>query len=617
MKNSRLLVATLLVFTACSAKQSATPVSKSVENSNAATTTPASNYLLRETNQAAQQAKQLVFSVDELQGLKFNSFAVFPSPEGSQLLSSPILGNIEVSLVPGMTCPLVDNQPNQDLIMAAQNLSNQLNSFKTACSGGFIGTNTSEVDAVQRQVESIIVAGNALKGFTEDPSQLSADPAKLKDVQNNVASLIQGIQSISGVLSQNALFGKQCAKNLPTTTDVIMSLSGLIQAATPIAIEVLKVFPEFAPALPFVMGLSAAGNVAQVLGRFQEQGSLNMRDPKIRMAVLQNICEYTRIQQRLSALNEGRMSDLKDQTGELGKFSVLSEKLSMVAPPALLEKMQASDMSIANNQQLKLLTSPELRSLLANRRSAVAESNRRSALSTANASKLSFIELEGEMRITKMALFGKPQALFLSPFSPVYSWYREVESQAKNFQSDFNTQVRLLRNEVEKAVKFSDYGFIEGKNGRLKLPTFLLPWKNRQELQKPLDQVNNFAPMNLQRLKAGSPTHQLACRKIKNILNDWQAVLDHVGSLVEYCDYIRPYMDSGFDDRIVKACVGDLTSSLGLGVAVSVTHDHDDLLRFKGSGLSQLRHQISNDSADDANIIYNKYSELGCSEYYH
>lgn len=554
------------------------------------------------------------FSPSELQSLKYDTYAIIPTPEGSQKLSNPVIGSIETSLVPGVTCPLVDNQPNQDLVLAAQNLSNQLGAFKSACSGGFIGTNTSEVDTVQKQIESIVAAGQALKGISADPNQIVADPTKIQEVQNNVAALIQGIQSISGVLSKNSLFGQSCAQNLPTTTDIVMSLTGLVQAVTPLATKVLAVVPEFAPALPFVMGLSAAGNVAQVLGRMQEQGSLNMRDPKIRLAVLQNICEYTRIEQRLSALNEGRLSDLQNDTGNLSKFNNMRKKLSIEAPEPLLRKLLDIDFSRMNNAQVKSIASPQLRTLIANERSAALESNRRAVLASANSSKISYIELEGEMRITKMALFGKPEAVFMSPLSPVYSWYSEVESQAKNFQGDFNKQVTALRNEVYRAVDFPNHNFVETKNGRLTTPTFLLPWQNRGALQSAIDQVNQMKPINMQSFKDGTPTHQLMCKRLKNILNDWQSVLDHVGSLVEYCDYIRPYMDSTFDDRIIKACVGELNSSLQLVEAQD--GDRDEMIRFKTSELTKLRHQISKNSVEDAQVIYSKYQELNCSQYY-
>ena len=46
------------------------------------------------------------------------------------------------------------------------------------------------------------------------------------------------------------------------------------------------------------------------------------------------------------------------------------------------------------------------------------------------------------------------------------------------------------------------------------------------------------------------------CKRLQNALNDWQTRLDNLSSMVQYCGYLRDYMDQSFDPEIVRACVG-------------------------------------------------------------
>jgi hypothetical protein len=227
----------------------------------------------------------------------------------------PTIGNIDASMLPGLTCPLVDNQPRKDLLAASENLAKSIAPIKQ-CKG------STNVESMQDYIKSVIQAGKTLKTLIEEPEQMTGDKSQLRSIQVEVEILIRGIDQISQVLTSNS----PCAKEMQSN-GLLTSLNDLVQAVTPFAMLILEANPAFAPAIPFVLGLSGAGNVAKVIQTINNENSLDMKDDKTRLAVLQNICEYTRIKQRVSLFNKAKVEKYKEVTDRLGEVSAFSKKI--------------------------------------------------------------------------------------------------------------------------------------------------------------------------------------------------------------------------------------------------------------------------------------------------
>ncbi|GIL16614.1 MAG: hypothetical protein BroJett040_03650 [Oligoflexia bacterium] len=231
-----------------------------------------------------------------------------------------IMRGIEVSMVPGVTCPLVDGRPRLDLVKAAQNLRNSM-SLLNQCK------NTAEVETMQKTLDSIMTSGTNLHGLAQDPAAVQADKTKMTSMQNDVSNMITGIDQVARFLQTSPVVNSECGRDMMKSSDILLGLNDLIQAATPFAMQAIQLNPAFAPAIPFVIGINGVGAVAKLARNLHDKNTLNMEDSKTRMAVLQSICEYTRVHQRASSFKKAKTGEMKEATENMNRFSAVRASL--------------------------------------------------------------------------------------------------------------------------------------------------------------------------------------------------------------------------------------------------------------------------------------------------
>lgn len=230
--------------------------------------------------------------------------------------NTPTMVGTDPSMVPGVKCLLVDERPLGDLVAAAENLYRNVGAISSC-------KDVADSQQIQMQLDAVLTASKNLKGIPRNADVLASDPDRMRSAQGDVANLLGGIKGIVETINRHQLTSSNCGRQFLGASGVISGLTDIVQAASPIVLSVASANPAFTPALPFLVGLSGAGSVAQVIRDLHRSGTLNMNDDANRQAVLKNICEYNRIVARVDILRSAMRGEVRTATDELDRFSAI------------------------------------------------------------------------------------------------------------------------------------------------------------------------------------------------------------------------------------------------------------------------------------------------------
>jgi hypothetical protein len=223
--------------------------------------------------------------------------------------SPSTMDGIDKSAFPGMTCPLIDNRPNKDLLNAIQALSRVV-VVTPECQ------NNADIVKMSEEAKKLVAAGTSLEQLWNNPAALE-DTKNLAEFQNNLSVLINGINKVTTTLQSNTLLNNKCGKELMTGSGVLLAVSDLISSFAPFALIGASMNPSLGAALPFILGFTGVGSVAKIIKGLHDQNSLDMSKPEHRQAIMQNVCEFSKIQQRVRFLKLAQSGQLELVTKEL------------------------------------------------------------------------------------------------------------------------------------------------------------------------------------------------------------------------------------------------------------------------------------------------------------
>lgn len=157
-------------------------------------------------------------------------------------------------------------------------------------------------------------------------------------------------------------------------------------------------------------------------------------------------------------------------------------------------------------------------------------------------------ELDQRMTLLKSALFGLRGSWSLGR-SPVMEWLEHTMRLHANRISSFSDNISRLQSA---AYELARSGAIDTR-------------KKMTYAQMDATEVqNNRAAMALEtitadRVKLGTPGHELACQVLETAWLDWSAAIDYLNGARFMCDMIYPYLDNKVETKLVKFCRGDMT----------------------------------------------------------
>lgn len=217
---------------------------------------------------------------------------------------------VDRSAFPGMTCPLIDNRPYKDLLQSIQALSRVV-VVTPECQ------NNADVVKMNEEVKKLLSSGTSLQTLWASPESIASDPKALADFQANLTVMITGINRVTETLQSNALINDKCGRQMLTGTGILVAVSDLISSFAPFALIGASMNPSLGVALPYILGFTGVGSVAKIIKNLHDQNTLDMSKPEHRQAIMQNICEFSKINQRVRFLKLAQTGQLEKVTEEI------------------------------------------------------------------------------------------------------------------------------------------------------------------------------------------------------------------------------------------------------------------------------------------------------------
>lgn len=236
---------------------------------------------------------------------------------------------IPQTMVPGTICPLVDNRPSPEILQAID----QLFQYVIPTGNCRSETDKAKINELAKQMRE---SGLALKTMYGDVNAGTLDSSNvdLVAVQGNIQNLVGGLDTLGQIIRSSSITGgTQCGKSGLNGGELLKSMGSLITSIAPYALLLASmgtggaapaaiaggasvaqpIMSSFAkPALKYLLGTFAVGSVANIYGDMIDSGTIDMNKPDQREALLQNLCEYFRIEQRVIYLKQADMGNIRD-----------------------------------------------------------------------------------------------------------------------------------------------------------------------------------------------------------------------------------------------------------------------------------------------------------------
>lgn len=231
----------------------------------------------------------------------------------------------------GVECPLVDNRPYAQLVKAASTLYANVGALRSC-------QNDADAASIASTIQGLIETSKRLHSTITDPESVQEGTEALKHMETEVTALVAGIEQVSNQLMTSKLLNSDCEKTTVKKSDIVFGISDLIKAVSPYALTLAKLNPEFTSVVPFILGISGMGNVANVLKKINDDNAFNLRnDAKLRQAILMNICEFSRIQTRMNAFYHDNSETARSATDEMEKYASIKNALTLQFSPRVAQ----------------------------------------------------------------------------------------------------------------------------------------------------------------------------------------------------------------------------------------------------------------------------------------
>lgn len=233
---------------------------------------------------------------------------VAPRPEWEYPAAISDLSAVQTSY-PAISCALTDNRPTQNLMSAIQKLTDAVKP-KQECAGDI------DLQTANEQVARLAENVKNLSQFWQNP-ELLASGANMQQFQTNLESALRGIDTVGRNITGNALLNNKCAKGNMGMADVFIAFTDLVTAFAPFALIGASMNPSLGVALPYVLGITGAGSAAKIVNKMLREQGLDTNKPEVRNAILQNICEYMKISEKVRFLKLAQSGQLEFVTREI------------------------------------------------------------------------------------------------------------------------------------------------------------------------------------------------------------------------------------------------------------------------------------------------------------
>ncbi|QLY24584.1 collagen-like protein [Bdellovibrio sp. KM01] len=229
----------------------------------------------------------------------------------------PVIVKDSVGVADDFKCNLFTNSEDKTYsdILSAVNALNQAVS-SPSCAGNQINQ-----QAVIDNNKKITDAIEKLQPFLHAEEEIPKE--KVPEITANVDIAIRAASSLAASFSNTDLMNKNCRQQM-NGGQVALAINDMINGLTPYALMAASMTGGTA-AIPFIVGGQVLTSAIGSMEKIVNENSTKIQDPLVRRAVLENTCQYIRLEQKYRFLTKGR----DEQVAKISKEMLVARNYSV------------------------------------------------------------------------------------------------------------------------------------------------------------------------------------------------------------------------------------------------------------------------------------------------
>ncbi|HWU44239.1 MAG TPA: hypothetical protein VN132_12400, partial [Bdellovibrio sp.] len=242
-------------------------------------------------------------------------------------------------------CSLFENTDFKDVLSAVNSLNQAVGS--PSCGGTSIN-----VQGIQDNNKKIADAVKALNGFLENPE--TVQPENAAAIVNNVDIAVRAANALATTFGSSDLMNKNCRDQM-NGGQVALALNDIINGLTPYALMAATMTGGTA-AVPFIVGGSVITGALSSMNKIVTENSTKINDAQVRRAIVENTCQFIRLDQKYKFLIKNRDEQVskisKEITASQNLFSQKVDGLSKKTSGLVNRRNALSDTSSSLDKKL-------------------------------------------------------------------------------------------------------------------------------------------------------------------------------------------------------------------------------------------------------------------------
>ncbi len=217
---------------------------------------------------------------------------------------------IQVAQVPNeFYCPLFESNPYDSIFRALDALTSSMR------------VNPECQQQQNNQYTDFYSDSEKIRNLITQLQQIQADPnlaatASTRDVERIITDAVSGVTNIANNLSNNKLLNKNCGPSKSSLGTALLAVNDILNNLAPIGLVLAAANPAIGIATKVaLMGGVYATTAIKGFDQYARANSLDLNNPEVRKAILQNTCQFVKVRQKIDFLQlgeEGRLTDIKD-----------------------------------------------------------------------------------------------------------------------------------------------------------------------------------------------------------------------------------------------------------------------------------------------------------------
>ncbi len=255
-------------------------------------------------------------------------------------IGSPFVGSgnsqfdLALNVPEEFQCSLFDNPEYSSMLYAIQSLNQAIQS--PLCKKDSIDKNAILANTKKIQ-DTIALLRNQIGSAKNSPEALT--PEGSIEMGQRLDGAILAAIDLANTFSQQSLFQESCQPG--SGGQIALAINEIINGLTPYALMAVTSTGVGTAALPYILGGSAITGAISSLNQTFTQKNLDLSDPNIRKAILENTCQYIKLTQRNQFILYERSFQVAKISEEINQSVAFFNTATSQLPANLLKKFKS------------------------------------------------------------------------------------------------------------------------------------------------------------------------------------------------------------------------------------------------------------------------------------